>query len=120
MLISATRDGSHRIPAQASQPADVLDAGPRPAAETGSVTGTLTGGETGTVTGAVTGRLPLSALLSQVLVAFIIECDNEIERQMPHSTTSHGRTPGAPWLVSMPDVVECLRFAGEEPITVGN
>jgi DNA-binding MarR family transcriptional regulator len=61
----------------------------------------------------------LSALLSQVLVAFTIECDNEFERQMPHSTTSHGRAAGAPWLVSMAMWSNCLRFAGEDPITVG-
>jgi hypothetical protein len=36
------------------------------------------------------GRLPLSALLSQVLVAFIIECDNEYERQIPHRTLFAG------------------------------
>ena len=67
----------------------------------------------------VSARLPLSALLSQALVAFTIECDNEFERQMPHSTTSHGRTPGAPWLVSMAMWSNCLRFVGEDPITVG-
>jgi hypothetical protein len=32
------------------------------------------------------GRPPLSALLSRVLVAFTIQCDNEFERQMPHRT----------------------------------
>jgi hypothetical protein len=40
-------------------------------------------------------RLPLTALLSQVLVAFTIEFDNEFERQMPHRTTRHGSTAGA-------------------------
>ena len=46
--------------------------------------------------------LPLSALLSQALVAFTIEFDNEAERRMPHRTTNHGSTafPG-PWLVSL-------------------
>jgi hypothetical protein len=46
------------------------------------------------------GRLPLSALLSQVLVALTIECDNEFERQMPHRTSNYGSTAGrdAPWL----------------------
>jgi hypothetical protein len=39
--------------------------------------------------------LPLSALLSQVLVAFTIEFDNEAEHRLPHSTTDHGSTPGA-------------------------
>jgi hypothetical protein len=50
------------------------------------------------------GRLPLSGLLSQVLVAFTIECDNEFERQMPHRTSNYGSTAGrgaGPWLVSM-------------------
>jgi DNA-binding MarR family transcriptional regulator len=48
-------------------------------------------------------RLPLSALLSQVLVAFTIEFDNEFEHQVPHRTTNHGATAGSrhvPWLVS--------------------
>jgi DNA-binding MarR family transcriptional regulator len=56
--------------------------------------------------------LPLSALLSRLLVAFTIEFDNEFEHQMPHRTTRHGSTPGAgraPWLVSMPMWVHCLR-----------
>jgi hypothetical protein len=50
------------------------------------------------------GRLPLSGLLSQVLVAFTIECDNEFERQMPHRTSNYGSTAGrgaGPWLVSV-------------------
>jgi hypothetical protein len=34
----------------------------------------------------VAGRLPLSALVSQALVAFAIEFDNEFEHQMPHRT----------------------------------
>ena len=37
-----------------------------------------------------TSPLPLSALLSQVLVAFTIECDNESEPQMPHRTSNYG------------------------------
>src|SRR6266487_1082973 len=52
------------------------------------------------------GTLPLSALLSQALVAFTIEFDNEAEHRLPHRTTSHGASgPGdgapAPWLVSL-------------------
>lgn len=103
LLISATRGGSPRPDRSASpRQADTAPAGdhtPEPAA--------------------LPARLPLSALLSQVLVAITIECDNEFERQMPHSTTSHGRTPGAPWLVSLAMWSNCLRFVGEEPITVG-
>ncbi len=46
-------------------------------------------------------QLPLSALLSQPLVAFTIELDNEFERQLPHRTTRHGGVRGAPWAVSL-------------------
>jgi DNA-binding MarR family transcriptional regulator len=68
------------------------------------------------------GRVPLSALLSEVLVAFIIEFDNEFERQMPHRTSNHGKTPGqraVPWLVSMAMWSNCMRFIGEDGTTVG-
>jgi hypothetical protein len=44
----------------------------------------------------------LSAWLSQMLVAFTIECDNEFERQLPHRTSNYGSTAGrgaGPWLV---------------------
>jgi hypothetical protein len=74
-----------------------------------------------TDTGSGAGRLPLSALLSEVLVAFIIEFDNEFERQMPHRTSEHGRTQAqgtVPWLVSMAMWSTCLRFVGEDGITV--
>jgi DNA-binding MarR family transcriptional regulator len=75
-----------------------------------------------TDTGSGAGRPPLSALLSQVLVTFIIEFDNEFERQMPHRTSDHGRTQGqgtVPWLVSMAMWSTCLRFVGDQGITVG-
>ena len=65
--------------------------------------------------------LPLPTLLSQVLVAFTIEFDNEFERQMPHRTTNHGATLGAragPWLVSMAMWSNCMQFVGEEGMTV--
>ena len=39
----------------------------------------------------VTGRLPLSALLSQALVGYTIEFDNEAEHRLPHRTHDHGR-----------------------------
>jgi DNA-binding MarR family transcriptional regulator len=64
----------------------------------------------------------LSALLSQVLVAFTIEFDNEFERQMPHRTTNHGSTAGTlhgPWLVSLAMWSNCMRFVGEEGVAVG-
>jgi DNA-binding MarR family transcriptional regulator len=68
------------------------------------------------------GRFPLAAALSQILVAFTIEFDNEFEHQMPHRTTRHGSTgPGAgvrrpPWLVSMAMWEHCMRFIPEEGI----
>jgi methyltransferase (TIGR00027 family) len=71
------------------------------------------------------GALPLSALLSQALVAYTIEFDNEAERRLPHRTTSHGASgPGdgapAPWLVSLAMWENCMRYVTGEPITVGD
>ena len=67
-------------------------------------------------------RLPLTALLSQVLVAFTIEFDNEFEHQMPHRTTRHGSTAGAgrrgPWLVSMVMWSNCMQYVPDEGIAV--
>ena len=69
--------------------------------------------------------LPLSALLSQALVAYTIEFDNEAEHRLPHRTTSHGASgPGdgapAPWLVSLAMWENCMRYVTGEPITVGD
>jgi hypothetical protein len=71
--------------------------------------------------GADAGRLPLSALLSQALVAFTIEADNDFERNIPHRTTRHGRSPdapGAPWLVSLAMWANCLQFLTPAGMTV--
>jgi hypothetical protein len=38
-------------------------------------------------------RVPLSVLLSQPLVAFTIEFDNEAENRIAHWTTTPGRVP---------------------------
>ncbi|HET9971558.1 MAG TPA: SAM-dependent methyltransferase [Streptosporangiaceae bacterium] len=66
-------------------------------------------------------RFPLSALLSQALVAFTIECDNEAEHGIPHRTTDHG--PGWPgdgvWLTSLVMWENCMRYVADEPMTVG-
>jgi methyltransferase (TIGR00027 family) len=67
------------------------------------------------------GPLPLSALLSQALVAFTIEFDNEAERSLPHRTTDYGpagQGDGA-WLVSLAMWENCMRYVTEEPLTVG-
>jgi methyltransferase (TIGR00027 family) len=71
------------------------------------------------------GALPLSALLSQALVAYTIEFDNEAERRLPHRTTSHGASgpgDGAPasWLVSLAMWENSMRYVAGEPITVGD
>lgn len=63
--------------------------------------------------------LPLSARLSQFLVAFTIEFDNEFERRMPHRTTNHGATGPGPWLVSMAMWFTCMRFVTEQGVTAG-
>jgi DNA-binding MarR family transcriptional regulator len=61
--------------------------------------------------------LPLSTLLSQALVAFTIELDNEFEHQMPHRTTNF-ESRGGPWLVSVVMWWNCMRFVGEDGIRV--
>jgi Mn-dependent DtxR family transcriptional regulator len=60
--------------------------------------------------------LNLTALLSQTLVAFTIEFDNEFEHRMPHRTTRHGGSTG-PWLVSMAMWFNCMRYVGEDGIS---
>ena len=68
------------------------------------------------------GTLPLSALLSQALVAFTIEFDYEAEHRLPHRTTSHGTSShgdGDPtWLVSLAMWENCMRYVAGDPITV--
>lgn len=64
-------------------------------------------------------RLPLTALLSQVLVAFTVEFDNEFEHLVPHRTTNHGSTGDSrsdPWLVSMAMWLHFMQFVPKEGI----
>ena len=64
---------------------------------------------------------PLPTLLSQALVAFTIELDNEFEHRMPHRTAKDRGTGGAargPWLASFAMWMTCMRFVGEDGITV--
>jgi len=66
-------------------------------------------------------RPPLSALLSQALIAFTIEFDNEAEHRLPHTTKITGGTPGAvyaPWLASMVMWFNCMRFVTDEGVSV--
>jgi DNA-binding MarR family transcriptional regulator len=68
----------------------------------------------------------LSALLSQTLVAFTIELDNEADHQTPHRTSDYGSTGGssgdsrgAPWLTSAAMYFNCLKYVPEEGISLG-
>jgi DNA-binding MarR family transcriptional regulator len=68
---------------------------------------------------AMNDRLPLFALLSQVLVAFTMEFDNEFEHSVPHRTTRHGSiggSPSVPWLVSMVMWLQFMRFVPDQGI----
>jgi DNA-binding MarR family transcriptional regulator len=61
----------------------------------------------------MTARLPLPTLLSQVLIAFTIEFDNEAEHRMPHRTTTVPTAADSrprPWLVSMAMWSNFLQF----------
>jgi hypothetical protein len=71
----------------------------------------------------VASALPLPALLSQVLLAFTIEFDNEFERLMPHRTAIGGLSDpevrNAPWLTSLVMWANVMQFVGEAGITAG-
>ena len=92
------------------------------AARSGSMAAASTGGPRLRATPQEVARLPLSALLSQTLVAFTIEADNEAEHRVPHHTTSYGAPPGAPadapWITSLLMWANCLRHLPDEGITI--
>ena len=71
--------------------------------------------------GSLSLSLSLSGLLSQALVAFTIELDNEAEHRLPHRTTNHGAAGlgDGTWLTSVAMFENCLRFVTDQPITVG-
>ncbi len=65
--------------------------------------------------------LTLHGALSQALVAFTIEFDNEAEHRMPHRTSTFNASEKGrkgPWLVSMVMWFNCIRFVGEQAVTV--
>ncbi|MGD0436715.1 MAG: hypothetical protein ABSB86_09625 [Bryobacteraceae bacterium] len=65
--------------------------------------------------------LPLPTLLSQALVAFTIEFDNEFERRMPNWTTNHSPAAGTrqgPWLVSLAMWSNCMQFVGKDGVSI--
>ncbi|HUI41794.1 MAG TPA: MarR family winged helix-turn-helix transcriptional regulator [Terriglobia bacterium] len=78
--------------------------------------------ENSTRAGAAAADLPLPTLLSQALVAFTIEFDNEFERQMPHRTTNLRSAAGSrqgPWLGSLAMWSNCMKFVGKDGVRVG-
>jgi len=63
-------------------------------------------------------KLPLTALLSHVLVALTIEIDNEVERRAPHRTTRQGPSERTgPWLVSTVMYFNCMHHVDDAGIT---
>ncbi len=65
--------------------------------------------------------MPLPTLLSQVLVAFTIEFDNEFEQRMPHATSASramGQLRLGPWLVSMAMWSNLMQFLVKDGMTV--
>jgi len=67
---------------------------------------------------AVAERLPLSALLSQALVAFTIELDNAWESEMPHRTSRYGGPRRAPYAASLRQWSNFMRVLDEHGLTV--
>lgn len=66
-------------------------------------------------------ELPVMSRLSQVLVAFTIEVDNELERRLPHFTMKYGSSNsgfGSPWLISVVFWMLVLRHVGPGMISV--
>jgi hypothetical protein len=67
--------------------------------------------------------LDLASLLSQPLVAFTIEIDNEYAHRTTHTTTVQrgaGAPNRGPWLTSFAMYANCLQFLGEDPMSVGD
>ena len=66
----------------------------------------------------MTDGLPLLTLLSQLLIAFTIEFDNEAEHRLPHRTTQGGASgPGrGPWLVSQAMWANFMQFVGGDGV----
>ena len=70
------------------------------------------------IIGAVAADLPLSTLLSQALVAFTIESDNEFEHRMAHTTATGpaARSGAGPWLGSQALWPNFMQFVDEDGV----
>ena len=68
------------------------------------------------------GEPPLSALLSQLLIALTIETDNEYERRSPaHFTTDYGSAvPGGPWITSYAMYANFLRLVPSDGVRMAD
>jgi len=62
--------------------------------------------------------LPLTTLLSQALVAFVIELDNEFEERTPHWTTEFGGQKHSAWLTSAAMFSSCLEWLPDEGLSI--
>jgi methyltransferase (TIGR00027 family) len=115
---TAGRPGPRAVPAPARQPGGTP---PRQAGTSPRERGTTSSRERVAAPSGESGPVPsaLPVLLSQALVAFTIEADNEAEHLLPHRTADYGvsvQGPG-PWLVSLAMYENCLRFL-DQPRTV--
>lgn len=70
------------------------------------------------MSGPMPAPAPLYTQLSQALVAFIIEFDNEAEHRLPHRTTRFGSTGRGLWLASMAMWSNCMKFVSTDGISV--
>ncbi|HWF40645.1 MAG TPA: hypothetical protein VN683_01055 [Acidothermaceae bacterium] len=67
-------------------------------------------------------EVALSTLLSQALVAYTVEFDNETDHLLPHRTSDHGATAALgprPWLVSLVMWCNCMKFVGPDGVQLG-
>ena len=62
--------------------------------------------------------VPLSTLLSQALVAFTVELDNEAEHRMSHKTTTGGGNQRDVWMTSVAMYLNCMRWLPGDGLTV--
>ncbi|MEY2424659.1 MAG: hypothetical protein QOI61_231, partial [Actinomycetota bacterium] len=66
-------------------------------------------------------ELPLTSLLSQVLIALTIEADNEFERRVPHFISDDKSKPWmGVWLISHAMYAHFLRFVEDDGIAMGD
>jgi hypothetical protein len=65
-------------------------------------------------------ELPITSLLSQVLIALTIEADNEFEHRVPHFTTDGKEAWRGVWLTSYATYANFLRFVDDGGIAMAD